>query len=63
MWIWSGPVREIVDPIKLLQSNDVIYTAVPPSKPKAEEVHLFRPERDKCWLVVEIAKIIVITYY
>ena len=29
-----------------LQSNDVIYTAVPPSKPKAGEVHLFRPERD-----------------
>ena len=36
----------VEEALKLLQSNDVIYTAVPPSKPKAGEVHLFRPERD-----------------
>ena len=36
----------VEEAIKLLQRNDMIYTAVPPSKPKAGEVYLFRPERD-----------------
>ena len=32
--------------IKLLQKDDVIYTAVPPSQPKAGEVYLFKPDKD-----------------
>ena len=36
----------VEEAIKLLRRDDVIYTAVPPSQPKAGEVYLFRPDKD-----------------
>ena len=41
----QGPLS-VEEATKLLQSNNVIYTAVPPSQPKAGKVHLFRPDKN-----------------
>ena len=41
----QGPLS-VEEAVKLLRSDDVVYTALPPSKPKAGEVYLFRPDKD-----------------
>ena len=36
----------VEEAVKLLRSNDLVSVAVPPARPKAGEVYLFRPDKD-----------------